>query len=52
MDETKLVGPKLVNQIEDKVKLIKDKLKAEMDRHKSYADLKRRDIEYEVIKSS
>ncbi|XP_049364359.1 uncharacterized protein LOC125829149 [Solanum verrucosum] len=33
---------------EDKVKIIKDHLKISSDRQKSYADLKRRDIEYQV----
>ncbi|KAL5757927.1 hypothetical protein ACOSP7_020538 [Xanthoceras sorbifolium] len=34
-------------QTEEKVKIIKERLKAASDRQKSYADLKRRDIEYE-----
>jgi len=37
-----------VQQTEDKVKIIKDRLKISSDRQKSYADLKRRDIEYQV----
>ncbi len=48
MGEEKVVGPDLVRQTEEKVKLIKDNLKVTSDRQKSYADLKRKDIEYEV----
>ncbi len=48
MGEEKVVGPDLVRQIEEKVKLIRDNLKAALDRHKSYADLRRKDVEYEV----
>ncbi|XP_049368015.1 uncharacterized protein LOC125832873 [Solanum verrucosum] len=46
--ERKLVGPEIVQQIEDKVQIIKDPLKISSDRQKLYADLKRRDIEYQV----
>ncbi|KAL5824754.1 hypothetical protein ACOSQ3_020817 [Xanthoceras sorbifolium] len=35
-------------QTEEKVKIIKERLKAASDRQKSYTDLKMRDIEYEV----
>ena len=33
---------------EDKVKLIRDRLKEASDRQKSYPDLKRKEIEYSV----
>ncbi|XP_015162964.1 uncharacterized protein [Solanum tuberosum] len=46
--ERKLVGPEIVQQTKDKVKIIKDRLKISSDRQKSYADLKRCDIEYQV----
>ncbi|XP_049406228.1 uncharacterized protein LOC125869852 [Solanum stenotomum] len=46
--ERKLVGPEIVQQTEDKVKIIKDCLKISSERQKSYADLKRRDTEYQV----
>ncbi|XP_057985385.1 uncharacterized protein LOC131170351 [Hevea brasiliensis] len=42
------MGLDLVRQTEEKVKLIRDNLKAATDRQKSYADLERKDIEYEV----
>ncbi|XP_055814549.1 uncharacterized protein LOC129884244 [Solanum dulcamara] len=46
--ERKLIDPDIVQQTEDKVKVIKDHLKIALDRQKSYADLKRREIEYQV----
>jgi len=48
VSERKLIGPELVQQTEEKVKLIRDRLKVATDRHKSYIDLKRRDIWYSV----
>ncbi|KAG8474895.1 hypothetical protein CXB51_031561 [Gossypium anomalum] len=38
----------LVKETEEKVKVIRDCLKAASDRQKSYADLKRKEIEYQV----
>ncbi|XP_049405115.1 uncharacterized protein LOC125868534 [Solanum stenotomum] len=46
--ERKLVGPEIMEQTEDKVKIIKDRLKISSDSQKWYADLRWRDIEYEV----
>ncbi|XP_060216559.1 uncharacterized protein LOC132644035 [Lycium barbarum] len=46
--ERKLVGPKIVHKTEDKVKIIKDCLKLSSDRQKSYADLKRCEIEHQL----
>ncbi|XP_049410623.1 uncharacterized protein LOC125873817 [Solanum stenotomum] len=46
--ERKCVGPEIVQQTEDNVKIIKDHLNISSDRQKSYVDLKRRDIEYKV----
>ncbi|XP_049348944.1 uncharacterized protein LOC125813488 [Solanum verrucosum] len=46
--ERKLIGPEIVQQTEDKVKIIKDRLKISSNRQKSYADPKRCDIEYQV----
>ncbi len=45
LGEDKLIGPDLVKQIEEKVKIIKANLKVALDRQKSYADLKRKEIE-------
>ncbi|KAL5828810.1 hypothetical protein ACOSQ3_018278 [Xanthoceras sorbifolium] len=48
LGEDRLVGSDLIRQTEEKVKIIKERLKVASDRQKSYADLKRRDIAYEV----
>ncbi|XP_016747360.1 uncharacterized protein [Gossypium hirsutum] len=41
-------GLELVFEIEDKVRLIRDRLKAASDMQKSYTNLKKRDIEYSI----
>ncbi|GJT14712.1 hypothetical protein Tco_0873418 [Tanacetum coccineum] len=46
--ESSLIGPKLVQDMNDKVVLIKEKLKAVRDRQKSYADNRRKPLEFEV----
>ena len=43
-----MIGPDIVKDTEEKVQVIRKRLKVARDRQKSYADLKRRDIEYEV----
>ncbi|XP_040934466.1 uncharacterized protein [Gossypium hirsutum] len=48
LGERRVLGPELVADTEEKVKLIRDRLKEASDRQKSYADLKRREIEYAV----
>ena len=48
LNEYKMIGPEIVKDTEDKVQVIWQRLKAASDRKKSYSDLKRRDIEYEV----
>ena len=48
LGEQRVLGPKLVLETEDKVRLIRDRLKAAFDRQKSYADLKRHEIKYYV----
>ncbi|XP_052477809.1 uncharacterized protein LOC128033771 [Gossypium raimondii] len=48
LGERCVLGPKLVSDTDDKARLIQDRLKAAFDRQKSYADLKRREIEYSV----
>ncbi|GJS54474.1 reverse transcriptase domain-containing protein, partial [Tanacetum coccineum] len=45
--ESSLIGPKLVQETTDKVVLIKEKLKAARDRQKSYADNRRKPLEFE-----
>ncbi|RVW45588.1 Transposon Ty3-I Gag-Pol polyprotein [Vitis vinifera] len=46
--ERKLLGPELVQLTVEKVALIKERLKAAQSRYKSYADHRRRDLEFEV----
>ncbi|GJZ93728.1 putative reverse transcriptase domain-containing protein [Tanacetum coccineum] len=46
--EGSLIGHELVQETTDKVVLIKEKLKAARDRQKSYADNKRKPLEFEV----
>ena len=48
MNEHKIIGPKLVKDTEEKVQIIQQRLKVVCDRQRSYANLKRKDIEYEV----
>ena len=43
-----MIGPDIVKDTKTKVQVIRKRLKAVSDRQKSYADLKREDIEYEV----
>ncbi|XP_070023204.1 uncharacterized protein [Nicotiana sylvestris] len=46
--ETILVGPQLVQQAIEKIKLIQERLLAAQSRKKSYADNRRRDMEFQV----
>nr|GEX39307.1 putative reverse transcriptase domain-containing protein [Tanacetum cinerariifolium] len=46
--ESRLIGPELVQETTDKVVLIKEKLEAARDRQKSYADNRRKPLEFEV----
>ncbi|GJZ27871.1 putative nucleotidyltransferase, ribonuclease H [Tanacetum coccineum] len=46
--EGNLIGPELVLEMTDKVVLIKEKLKAARDHQKSYADKRRKPLEFEV----
>ena len=48
MSEKKVIGPDLIQEIEEKVKMIRERLKVAADRQKSYTDLKRKDIQYEI----
>ncbi|XP_012435570.1 uncharacterized protein LOC105762224 [Gossypium raimondii] len=43
-----MLGVDLIREIEDKVRIIRDSLKAASDCQKSYTDLKRKDIEFVV----
>ena len=48
LNEHKVIGLDIVKDTKEKVQVIQKKLKAASDRQKSYADLKMRDIAYEV----
>ena len=46
LNEHKVIGSNIVKDTEEKVQVIRKRLKAASDRQKAYADLKRRDIIY------
>ena len=48
MREKKVIGPDLIQETEEKVKMIRKRLKIAEDRQKSYADMKRKDIRYKI----
>ncbi|GJT08190.1 putative reverse transcriptase domain-containing protein [Tanacetum coccineum] len=48
IEESSLIGLELVQEMTNKVVLIKEKLKAARDRQKSYADNRRKPLEFEV----
>ena len=48
LNEHKVISPNIVKDTIENVQVIRQRLKAANDRQKSYADVKRRDIEYEV----
>ena len=48
LSEKKSIGPDLIQKTEEKVKMIRERLKVATDRQKSYTDLKRKDIQYEI----
>ena len=47
-DERKLLGSKIVLITTDKVKVIWENIKVAQDRQKSYANNRRKDLEFEV----
>jgi len=47
-EERKIFGPDLVIEAKDKVKVIQAKLKAAQSRQKSYADKRRKPLQFEV----
>ena len=48
LNEHKIIDPDLVKDTEEKVRIIQQRLKAASDRQRSFANLKRKDIEYKV----
>ncbi|XP_070056079.1 uncharacterized protein [Nicotiana tomentosiformis] len=45
--EAELIGPNLVHQAMEKVKIIKEWLRTAQSRQKSYSDVRRRDLEFQ-----
>ena len=43
-----MIDPDLIQETEEKVKMIRERLKVATNRQKSYADMKRKDTRYEV----
>ncbi|GKE23117.1 putative reverse transcriptase domain-containing protein [Tanacetum coccineum] len=48
VDEAQLIGPDLIQETTEKIVQIKQKIQAARDRQKSYADLKRKPMEFQV----
>ena len=46
--ENRLIGPEMMQETTDKVVLIKERLKAARDHQKSYADNRRKPLEFKV----
>jgi hypothetical protein len=46
--ERRLIGPEIVDMTTEKVKIIRQRLKTAQSRQKSYADKRRRDLEFQV----
>ena len=46
--EKKVIGPDLIQENEKNVKMIIERLKVAANKQKSHADLKRKDIQYEI----
>ena len=46
--ERSLFGPDIIEEAEEKVRLIKDRLKTAQSRQKSYADSKRREVTFDI----
>ncbi|XP_052481236.1 uncharacterized protein LOC128035509 [Gossypium raimondii] len=48
LGERRILGPELVSETKDNVRLLRDHLKVTSDRQKSYVNLKRKDVKYFV----
>ena len=48
LSEKKIIGHDLIQEIEEKVKMIRERLKVATDGQKSYADMRRKGIRYEI----
>ena len=48
LSEKKVIGPDLIKETKEKVRMIRERLKIANDRQKSYTDMKRKYIRYEI----
>ena len=48
LSEKKIIGPDLIQENEEKVKMIREKLKMPTNRQNSYVIMKRKDVHYEI----
>jgi len=48
-DESALLGPEVVQETTEKVKMIQEKMKASQSRQKNYHDKRRKDIEFKLV---
>ena len=48
LSERKVIGLDFIQETEEKVKMSRERLKVTTNRQKSYADMKRKDIRYEI----
>ena len=48
LSEKKITGPDLIQETEENMKMIRERLKVATDRQKSYTDMRRKDIRYEI----
>ena len=48
LSEKKIISPYLIQETEERVKMIRERLKVATDRQKSYANVRRKDIRYEI----
>ncbi|MCI72473.1 hypothetical protein A2U01_0093736, partial [Trifolium medium] len=45
--ESVVLGPEIVQQTTEKIKMIREKMRAPQSRQKSYADKRRKDVEFQ-----
>ena len=48
LSEKKIIGPDLIQETNEKVKMIRERLKVATDRQRSYTNMRRKDIRYEI----
>jgi hypothetical protein len=49
IEDRVLVGPKVIQEMEEKMKMIRQRIKEVQDRQKSYVDVHRVECSYEVV---